>query len=144
MAKCGAPDWTPYTAEEDRPVPGGIYPHSVWDLEGITQVLEQATAGNGGNTFYTVPAGKVFYLTALTCGVYTTQAGRSDISCYVRDASYNIYFVFMNMIGNADHAERDLSFFPPLKIPAGWMIRAYASGATSIIDVSIAGYTLPV
>lgn len=142
MGNCGAPDWTPYTDQEGQDTPGVVYPHSVWALAGITQVLERETTTTTEKTFYTVPAGKVFYLTSLWMTAYVNGPyyARQDVFLYndsdVLQVEWNL------RVGPSASTSQSVDLPVPVKALAGWYFTIAGAAATGGVAATITGYTL--
>ena len=122
----------------------GLFPHQVWDIAGIIQVIENNSVENGQALVYVVPAGRVFYLTSIR--VYfrnTTQTDRTG-RLFLKDTE-GVY------IGEWPFDAPSLStegivvpFAPPVKLEAGQTVYIYSDGAGMWTYATITGYTLPV
>lgn len=104
------------------------------------QVVKGNTVNNGTSIVHTVSTGKTLYLTALAFSVY---AGVGESNMFVRNAAdVTQYYFFVNTIFTAGGAGSmgNLSFNPPLEIPAGYDICVSSNAAANFAYGFIHGW----
>lgn len=120
-----------------------LYPHSVWDLDGVTQVFEYATNKASFYTLYTVPAGKVLYITSIFCWGRTLSETAHYVTYMISglaDAGSKRWQWYINP---GEEAMLALTFPTPLKVLAGGTVGFSAGGTSERASGAVTGYTLP-
>ena len=95
------------------------------------EVYNKADATNATVVVYTVPAGKVLHLTSLhVCSRATLAAG--EVIVDIRNAAHVIQVSpFDHYYAAVGQMSDDISFWPPMELPAGWEIAVRSTNANS-------------
>lgn len=125
--------------DELRTIP---YPHGIWGVPGVTQVLDKAQKTNGISSFYTVPSGKTLYLTSLYMQSFNNGAGDATGRVLTRDASDVIISTWRLDCLQTQQLAVYFPFSPPLKIPEDYDIVLDSDNAGYTINATITGYTI--
>lgn len=107
-----------------------------------TQVAVSKTKANGVEIIYTVPASKVFYMTAWTLGL--TGSAVDLVHLKVRNVADTEQYTIMTMGAETTLLESQTqsgSFDPPLEIAAGWDVILDSDAANADGTAFIHGYT---
>lgn len=83
-----------------------------------TQFAELKSANNGAIAFTAVPAGQILYLCTAHLNVGTNVSGVGSL--YIRTGGGVLWFYLglIRMIANNPCACRNITFWPPLEVPA--------------------------
>lgn len=140
MGIVGAPDGQSMIAEIVTAVP--VSPHGVWEIEGITQILEYNIPLNDAATIYTVPAGKTGYLTCIFFQVNNQGADDQGAWIYIYDDEDTAQALFELNIIEQTSKQVTISFSPPLRMGAGWYIQSERASTTVESSLTIHGYAI--
>lgn len=104
-----------------------------------TYVFGYQNAVNGGQTIYTVPAGKVLYLTSFGLSMYGTAGGQCHMRIYTGGAGLHCHLggnLVAANLGNCIYG----SFTIAMQLPASYYIVAFSGAANLNADGWILGY----
>lgn len=107
-----------------------------------TQVAVSGWVANGNVTLYTVPADTVLYLATVHAQSYHGGAGACFNRLRVMDSVPAMqYEIITHNLPAGDHEASQLSFNPPIEIPATYLINIISNVAIAWIYAFIHGYT---
>ncbi len=113
--------------------------HAVWTLPNVEQILAYRQSTTNG-VLYTVPSGKVAYITTLA--ISGASSGNGFIAWEIRTASATRVIYHVIHLGPSGHDNEVYTFNPPITLPEGYNIYTYG---TVLLDgyVFVHGYTFP-
>lgn len=117
--------------------------HGVWDIEGVTQIYARAIGQGLNKAVYTVPAGRVGYITsAFVSGVNQYSILRFvEIRLYQQSPIFETRYTVWLQPAETD--EFGISFPAPVRLFAGGYIWVCADHAQVFITATATGFELP-
>ena len=115
----------------------------VWDNPDVLQVLAEASSLGAVTSVYTVPAGKVAYLTTLVIDGRNKDANDQAANAEIWDEVENVPIYWSLTLPTGTRDILALSFPVPVKLAAGWQVVVWSSDPDNRAMVSITGYELP-
>lgn len=107
-----------------------------------TQQCGNSGADNGWTTLYTVPAGKTLYLTSTVLQCHNNSGARGVGYLAVTDNVPTLqYAILYADLPNGGYLGFNNTFFPPLEIPATWLLRIYSSAVGVYTSGVFSGFT---
>ena len=104
-----------------------------------TQIYAWNEVNNGNVVIYTVSAGKTLYLTNISCHHDTSNTGYSWMALHDdSDVQQHIFYKLYLQLDTFNSFQQ--AFNPPMEIPAGYTLKAYAQGAPQNILCAINGW----
>lgn len=123
-----------------------ILPQSVFsksDYPTITKLIEEGSASNSVDTFYTVPANKLAWITAITMQADYRAASTATVKVTINGAANTIFrFDGSNSASDIGQHNTTVSFPIPIQLNAGETVELRASDATVNSNASIIGYVI--
>ena len=105
-----------------------------------TLVIQGGSATDELKTIYTVPSGKVLYITAMHLSYI--QEGTTAGTVFIQLANSYIPTALDSNASNGDHEAVTLSFPIPIKLSAGDDVNLYSSSSTVKAEGFIIGYIM--
>lgn len=112
-----------------RPVEGI---RGVWPARNSVRIAEEAAqVGAGATIIYTVPTGKIFFLTSGGMAAFNSAGGGNTAGVGVRDGDdshqYSVCFHYFSAQNEVSDSHQ---FFPALEVPADYDVYAYSNNAS--------------
>ena len=110
-----------------------------WIIDNGTSTTAENNVTNGTNTVYTVPAGKIYYVSYIILNFLTSGAGSYDAGAIVN--TKKIMDLTLPPLNNYwDVVNADLRM--PIKLTEGQTVQVHSSNASLQVSVSCSGYLL--
>lgn len=105
-----------------------------------TQVLERRYATNARVTVYTVGAGKVAFITHIALGSPSNVSGA--VYCVIANTvPEDLWFPIIGYnITNMPSIHGEASYWPPIELPAGYIIAVFSGAAGLDVWCSVHGW----
>jgi len=105
-----------------------------------TQVAASNVASAGDAIVYTVPVGKVLYVTAWNAQAKDTAGGNAALFAVRDDLDAWVYSFMALSFAVAGQVVSSLSHDPPLEVPAGYDVYVYTDNAAAQIWATVFGW----
>lgn len=116
-----------------RPIAGirGVWP----DIDAVRVIDSAYQAGAGSLIIYTVPAGKILFVTSAFLAARYSGAANAWGAIGVRDAldAHQYWFAMVYIVG-ANSYNTPLSYFPAVEVPAGYDV--YVRSGDALLDAN--------
>lgn len=113
------------------------------DYPTITRLIEEGSASNSVDTFYTVPANQIAWITAITMQADYRAASTATVKVTISGASNTIFrFDGSNSATDIGQHNTSVAFPIPIQLNAGDTVELRASDATVNSNASIIGYVI--
>ena len=130
----------PFLVDGSGKIIPALYPHSVFDVDGVSQVLKYGEAVNTTSTIYTVTTGKTLYLTSLFAHISNSSAGGNvvDFQIYNDSAVLQMQWRLAAVAGALNVMA--IPFSTPVKLLSAWTVALKSPAALVYIRGSFTGY----
>lgn len=109
-----------------RPVEGI---RGVWPARNSTRINEEAEqAGEGNSIIYTVPVGKIFFMSVSGIAAFNSAGGGNTAGVGVRnDSDVHQFFVCFHYFSAQSEESDAHGYFPAIEVPAGYDVYVVSS-----------------
>jgi len=119
------------------PIPVGKIP------DGATQILTFKDTDNTTEDVYRVTVGPVFYLCAITTGVWNASGAARVVFVRICDDGDVVkYLITYTQVAANGFYTLPTTFWPPLEMPVGWYIEQSSPALNCVLVTSIFGYEI--